>query len=94
MSPQRLPESLRDRIDEFRDCLNVFSSVVSLSLEWLQDITRDLDRSLTNEEIEGLIDEATSAVREELEKPSSVRALKNHVTKLYFEQLDAALDIG
>jgi hypothetical protein len=33
-------------------------------------------------------------VREELEKTSNVRALKNHVTKLYYEQLDTALDIG
>ncbi|UCD45829.1 MAG: hypothetical protein JSV27_04910 [Candidatus Bathyarchaeota archaeon] len=85
---------MRNRIDEFRDCLNVFPSTVSLSLEWLQDITRDLGHSLTNEEIECMIDEAASAVREELEKPSNIRALKAHVTKLYYEQLDAALDIG
>jgi hypothetical protein len=93
LTMKELSESMKKTAEAHSSYLPVFEFFSNVSIEWMLDITRDIERGLSQHEVEKLIEHIISLIKKELEKPNVTEDLKKHVSKLYYWRLTTGFNM-
>ena len=90
---KELSESMKKTAESHRSYLPVFEFFSNISVDWMLDITRDIERGLSQQEVESLTEYVLSLIKKELEKPHVAEDLIKHVSKLYYWRLTTGFNL-
>ena len=88
-----LSESMKKTAEEHSRYLSTFEFLSNVSVDWMLDITRDIERGLSQQEVESLLEYVISLVKKELEKSNFMEDLKKDVSKLYYWRLTTGFNM-
>ena len=88
-----LSESMKKIAKDHSRYLPTFEFLSNVSVDWMLDITRDIERGLSQQEIVSLLEYVLFLIQEELDKPTLKEDLKKNVSKLYYWRLTTGFNM-